>query len=354
MSYSRTYRSSVSYSGSVSYSYPASQSGGRGSAHYSGTIPVNITVNVRTEPFDGSLSRFNNSIDTLGASVVAMRAAQCAAIQKTAEEVSASLINGFFGTVNTELSQQLQALDSAMKAEFGLLQQQSKTVEDKKNVMEGDYNRISSRYAKLFADLDNECYKRIYALDKQSFNLSEKVQKQLLSESVSDTASANLLGIEELSSSKTMFFVSAINRKVMEVLRTLHNYISQELVIHSLINSFLLNEQIDEKLVLGIPVIWSENDSLETGTTSKECFIPAGISEERKRAITDAVDRFCANAEWKTIEQEEKELLNREFNAMAEADFLNAEDENGQRIYQTMLSLWHNSDSLCMEERRKQ
>jgi hypothetical protein len=350
MSYSESYSASVPYSGSVSYSYPASQNGGSGTAHFSGSVPVNVTINVNTAPFDGSVDRFKTSIGALGASVAAMHAAQCAAIQQTASEISTSLINGFFGTINTELSQQLQALDSAIKAGFGLIQQQGKAVTDKKNVMEGDYNRISSRYLKLFADLDNECYKRIYALDRQSFTLSEKVQKQLLSESSSDAAAMNLLGIEELSSSKTLVFASSLNRKALEVLKTLHDYITQEFRINSLINTFLFNEEAGDPLSISIPVIWSESDMPEGGAVNRECFISDQVDPQGKQAITEKVNMFCSGASsaWKALEEQEKESLNREFNTLAESYFSGAGEET-ERVYRTMLSLWQNAQMSSLE-----
>jgi len=48
MSYSRSYSASIPFSGSVSYSYPKSDTGGSGTAHYSGSVPVNVTINVNT------------------------------------------------------------------------------------------------------------------------------------------------------------------------------------------------------------------------------------------------------------------------------------------------------------------
>jgi hypothetical protein len=279
-----------------------------------------------------------------------MHAAQCAAIQQTASEISTSLINGFFGTINTELSQQLQALDSAIKAGFGLIQQQGKAVTDKKSVMEGYFNRISSRYMKLFADLDNECYKRIYALDKQSFTLSEKVQKELLNESSSDAAAMNLLGIEELSSSKTLVFASSLNRKALEVLKTLHDYITQEFKINSLIETFLFSEKTGEPLSISIPVIWSESDMPENGTINHECFISDQIDQEKKQIIMERVNMFCSGASsvWNILEETKKETLNREFNTLAESYFSGAGEE-AERVYRTMLSLWQNAQMSSLE-----
>ena len=350
MSYSERYHANIPFSGSVPYSYPASEHGGTGVAHYSGAVPVNVTINVNTGPFDGSVKKFNNSVDVLSGSVVAMKAAQCAAIQKTAAEVSTSVINGFFGTIKTELSQQLQALDSAIKATLGLLMQQGRAVTEQKDAMEGDYNRVSSRYIRLFADLDNECHKRIYTLDKQSFTLSEKVQKELLSESSVNTAAMNLLGIEEVSSSKTLVFISSLNRKALDVLQTLHNYITQESKLNSLVNSLLSNEVTDGNIPFFVPVVWTESDKPEDGNVRHENFIPDCV-QQGKQAITEKTDSFCtgvSQSEWRAVEKSGREALNREFNALAESCFTDSDDETEQRIYKTMLSLWQNSNLLSL------
>jgi len=350
MSYSNSYSTSVSYSGSVSYSYPKSESGGSGTAYYSGNIPINVVITVNTEPFDGSVARFNSSIAALGGSVAAMNVAQCAAIQQTAREVSESLINGFFGTINSELSQQLQALDSAIKSGFAMIQDLGKAVADKKNVMEGDYNRITSRYIKIFADLDNECYKRVYALDNQSFALSQKVQEQLLSEPASNAAAANLLSIEEVSFSKTLVFVSSLNRKALEVLKTLREYITQEAKMNNLIDSFLHDEETADNTPLCVPVIWSESDMLQGGAPNRECFIPGYLGPQEQQAISEKVNMFCAGTSaWKTAGETERESLSREFNSLAESCFANAEEETDQRIYRTMMSLWQGADLALLK-----
>lgn len=352
MSYSEKYHANIQYSGSISYSYPASQSGGSGTAHYNGNIPVNVVIHVNTQPFDGSVGHFNSSVDALTGSVAAMHAAQCVAIQKTSEEVSSSLINGFFGLINTELSQQIQALDSAIKAAFGLITEQGKAVTDKKNQMEGDFNRISSRYIRLFTDLDTECHKRIYALDKPSFLLSEKVQKQLLSETSCNTVALNLLGIEEVSSSKTLMFASSINRKTLDVLKTLHDYIMQESTISVLVNSLLLDEEIEKNITLHIPVIWIDSDMLEGNTNNHESFIPGFIEAQAENEIAEKAEAFCSSASrtiWSPFEEQEKKAIDSEFKVLAEACFVDSNDETERRIYQTMLSLWQNSELFSLK-----
>jgi len=342
MSYTERYSGSVHYSGYVNY--PKSETGG--SVPYSGYETVYVTINVNTDPFDGSVNSFNRSVDVLTGSVVAMNGAQCLAIRETAKEVSEALINGFFTTINSELSQQIVALDNAVKATLGKITEQSKVVSDKKRQMEHDYNEISSRYQSHFINLDNECYRRICALDKSSFYLSKKVQEGLLSEIPNNTAALNLLGIEEASSAKMFILISSLSRKTLDVLQTLHNYISQELRINSAVNSFLFSESIAEQTLFYIPVIWTESDMLEDAPVMRESFIPDNFDDREKQAVTEKTGLFCSglpqNA-WETMPEQERETLNKEFRTLAELEFHDSDNETEQRIYRTMLSLWQNS-----------
>ena len=346
MSYSESHHASIPYSGSVSYSYPPSEHGGSGTAHYSGNVSVNITINVNTLPFDGSVGQLNNSIDILTGSVVAMHSAQVAAIQTTATEVSSAIINGFFGTINSELSQQIQALNSAINAGLGLIMEQNKAVTDKNTAMENDYNRISSRYIRLFSDLDEECHKRIYALDKNSFNLSEKVNRELLNESANSASVNNLLLVDEIASSNMFFLVSSLNRKTSFVLRTLFDYISQESKINSLVDSFLFNEEIDKNISVNIPVIWSESDMLEGSQVNHDIAIQNFLDQEKKQIITNGIEQYCSGINsslWKPVAELEKNSINAEFNSLAESCFTDSTNEIEKRIFNTMLSLWQNS-----------
>jgi hypothetical protein len=333
----------------VSYNYPASQSGGSGTAFYSGEVPVNVTINVDTGPFDGSVQNCNKTIDALTHSVVVMNAAQCAAIQETSQKVSKSLIDGFFGAIKTELSQQLQALDSAIKAGLGLIREQGKAVSAQKNTMEIDFNRISSRYVALFADLDDECYKRIYALDKNAFMLSEKVQKKLVSEQTSNSAALSALEMGEDASSKILLLISNLNRKAKQVLKTLHEYITQESRLTALVDSFLFEEERQEKTPVYIPVLWSERDEIDGSAEYHETFASEYLDQAQKKHIAEKTDAFCSvNSSWRPLSAEEKESLHRAFAVLAEKHFETKTGDTEQRVYKTTLSLWQNSDLLSL------
>ncbi|MDR2509295.1 MAG: hypothetical protein LBC77_01475 [Spirochaetaceae bacterium] len=346
MSYQQNYSATVPFSGSQHVSYPASEKGGSMTVRYSGQIPINVGIRVNTEPFDSSVSRCNGSIDLLSSSVVAMNAAQCAAIKETGRAVSQAIINGFYGAINTELSQQIQALDSAVKANFGLIEQQAKAVSAQKVVMETDYNRISSRYTTLFADLDSECHKRIYALDKKSFLLSQKIQEELLSEKNRNNAAFNLLESIEESSSKLLLAISRINRTAREVLYALREYISQETKIERLIGSFIMQETADEPAAVYNPALVAETIQPESAASVYNAYIPEYMTEDQKTEIARRVIAECStlqNDAWADISVDEREILNREFTAAAENHFEGKDGVFEKRMYAVLLSLWQNA-----------
>jgi hypothetical protein len=346
MSYTQRFHDSISVHGSKSVSYPKSDSGGTMTVSYSETVPLDITVNVETEPFDDSISVCNGSIDVLTGSVIAMNGAQVAAIQETTRKVSQSLIDGFFGTINTELSQQIQALDSAIQAGAGLIAEQGKAVSAQKRVMETDYNRISSRYAALFKNLDDECHKRIYALDKYSFKLAHDVQKKLLLETGANTAAGNVLGIQDESSSKLMLLISRLKRMAHDVLNVLRVYVGQETAIAAQIDSFMIDEKIEGKQTEYVPVIWVEEDDLGGTGTDRNCYMSDSMPKDKQDLIAQSVDsRFTAETGRRAIAAggDEKNTLDKEIRALSESAFAGVSDEKELRVYDKIIELWRNN-----------
>jgi hypothetical protein len=360
MSYSKPYTINVPYSGSISVNYPKSENGGSKNVSYSGTTSAEIVIHVDTAPFDHSVARVNNHVDGLTGAVIAMNAAQVAAINNTAQAVSSSILNGFFGTIKAEISQQLQALDSAVKATFGLIQEQGKAVTQKKDQMESDFNRIKSRYVDLFTNLDIECRKRISELDKPAFYLSEIIQKKLINETASGEGAKNFVAINEEASSKMMLLTSSILKRAREVIKTIDDYITQEIRLTALIDSFVEPKQINKKTALLIPVIFIESDTLEDNNAglSCDCFLPGIVSDKDRPAITEQINTFCRNetvSRWDKPDETSQDVLDKEFRLLAETEFADNADDAGEaahkrRIYDKLVELWENRDFLALSK----
>ncbi len=177
MSYKRKFTRTicVEYSGSVSY--PASETGGFKS--YSGHVyeDVEFIVEVDTDPFEESIKDMKESVDLVTGSVVATKAAHVKSIYDTSKQVGDTIIAGFFKTVKSDISQQITELKTKTDALLVQLHELAKRCNDKRRQMGNDYQRICSRYGKLFNDLNRELENRIHAIDEPIFKFQRKTSE---------------------------------------------------------------------------------------------------------------------------------------------------------------------------------
>ncbi len=173
MSYTHTYRKTIRipYSGSVSYTYGPSQSGGSGTVHYSGTAEeeVEVDIEVDTVPFDSEVADCNRHVDVLTGAVVATETAQVASIRQKAKQVGETIVSGFFSTVRFEIATQIKELRSRVDALLLDIREKQRKLLELKSQMENDYHRVSEQYGKIFGELNRELDNRVHALDRPVF-----------------------------------------------------------------------------------------------------------------------------------------------------------------------------------------
>ena len=174
MSYSKHYTTSVSYSGSVSYTYPASEHGGSGTVHYSGSVPINIEIEVDTDPFDNSVEGTKLALAGVTGALSATEAAQVAAIREASQKIARSATQGFFSVLKSEMSSQVTEFSSSMKSSMGLILEEARSIEHVHQQMDADYHAIKGRYQRIFDELDRELDRRVKELDKSAFQLSTR------------------------------------------------------------------------------------------------------------------------------------------------------------------------------------
>lgn len=182
MSYSKRYKKTITVSGSKSETvrYPASQSGGTTSVtvHYTEQVPINIEIDIDTQQFDREVESCSLNVDELTGAVVASETAQIAAVSHHARKVSRTIVDGFFGFIRSEISQQIAELSKSIEAQVMHLNDLRKSCLSKKQQMEGDFTRIASRYGKIFEDLNRELENRIHELDQPAFTFVHETGEQ--------------------------------------------------------------------------------------------------------------------------------------------------------------------------------
>ena len=235
MGYRRSFTETISvhYSGSVSY--PASQSGG--SVSYSGTTyeTVHVNIYVDSDPFENSVHNCNSKIAGLNTSVTAMSAAQVAAIRKNAEQIGSTIVKGFFSTVSSEISQQIAELRSSVDATLLRLNELSKQCADKQRQMQSDYTRITTRYMKIFSELDAECKNRIFEIDRPAFIFKQTTDNSAARATGNDLVSTAAVAGGENSALEARIAASNTKRSAMEALSCANNFLAQQRKTESVI-----------------------------------------------------------------------------------------------------------------------
>jgi hypothetical protein len=308
MSYRRSFhkRIAVYYSGRVNY--PASEHGG--SVSYSGTEyeDVQVNIDVETTPFDNSVASCNNTVNVLTGAVVATEAAQIASIDSNAKKVGSTIVEGFFKTIRSEISQQIAELSSRLDATLAHLHGMAKRCVEKQTQMQDDYQRISSRYLKMFDDLNNELSNRIYELDKPAFVFKNQSDKQ--AEHTLSGGLASMVAISGAESGDLQARISAsiAKKRALDTIRKANTFLVKQKRLNDTINQTVLNESVEAIRYSPVCFIETQNEESRIGKNLYQAdFLP-------KMQANEIISDFQTKT-WGGVSQESTNQIGRYFNA---------------------------------------
>lgn len=312
MSYTRSYRETITVSGSktVSVSYPASQNGGSTSAtvYYTEDVPVNVNIDVDTNPFDDSVENCNANVNLLTGAVVATETAQIASIDKNSKQIANTIISGFFGYIRSEISQQVSELSQSIDAHLMHLSELAQSCLSKQKQMQNDYVRISGRYAKIFEDLNNELSSRIHELDKHAFKFKKESDSQKIRSSENDMVSTvSVFGMES-ADLQSKVSASIAKKRAFDTINKTKVFLWQQKKLNTTVQQSMQNESIS--CFRYIPVCYFESNS-NINQTDKKLYtadiVSSKIEDWRKNEI---LDYFSINKlNWDKISVENSTIL---------------------------------------------
>ena len=334
MSYSRKYREriAVPYSGSVRYSYPASEKGGSGTAHYSGTTyeDVNVNIEVDTVAFDNSVENCNTNVNLLTGAVVATEAAQIISIDKNAKKVGKTIVDGFFGYLRSEISQQIAELTQGIDSRLMHLRELSKAVVDKKRQMEGDFLRISSRYIKTFDDLNNELSNRIFELDKPTFVFKKELDNQSIRTSNNDLVNTVAIFGKEGSELHSKISASIAKKRALDTLNKAKVFLWQQKKLNNTVQQSMLNESTAS--LQFSPVCFMETKA-DKNQITKGIHAPSFVSAlQENQTKIELIEQFNESTNsWSAITKDYTDNLKLYFNSELNKSYTTA-DQHSVRV----------------------
>lgn len=327
MSYTRSYSEYITVRGSktVSVSYPASENGGTTyeTIEYSEEVPIDVNINVDTLPFDNSVENCNAKVNLLTGAVVATETAQIISINKNSKKIADTIINGFFGYIRSEISQQVSELSQNIEAHLMHLTELAHSCLNKQKQMESDYVRISGRYAKIFEDLNKELSNRIHELDKHAFSFKKESEQQSARTSENDMVSTvSIFGLES-ADLQSKISSSIAKKRALDTINKSKVFLWQQKKLNLTVLQSMQNETISGFKY--VPVCYFEsnngNDQIEKKIYSSE-LISSSIDNWRSNELLEKLSGEKYN--WVKISDEDslniKNNINTEINKKIASD----------------------------------
>ena len=352
MSYSETFHSSVTVSGTVSVHYPASEHGGTTTASYSETVPVDWTVYVDTAPFDASVVEAESAVDSLTGSIVSLNEAEVESIRQSSRKVRDSLASGFFNLIWKDLSENLISQINRIKTKFELLLQFSKDLEAKQQRMTEDVARLQRHYYTVFHSLDEDLEHRISALDQPAFRLGHGQRQQLLLEPYTKATAFGISQMIEGNRPENMMVRARTNRSVSRVLGAIGSYVSENEAYRRKISGTVFDKRTEEATREYVPVIVCVRaDMQEQGKSSISC-IASRLGDQKKvtERVLSHMKTLGASA-WSDIDGERLDIIDRYFRSYVEKSSAEDGGQHDERVYQQMLKMWNENKAKTKEVR---
>lgn len=323
MSYTRSYHQQIAvhYSGSVSF--PASQNGG--SVSYNGTEYEDVTVNIEvdTTPFDSSVSGCNSSVNFLTGAVVATEAVHVASINENAKKIGTTIVEGFFKTIRSEISQQIVELSKKIDSHLIHLYELAKTCSTKQKQMEADYSRLSTRYIKIFEDLNNELSNRIYELNKPAFMFKKESETQELRNSKNDLISTVAVFGSEGSGLRTKISASITKKRAFDTINQAYTFLWKQNKVEKTIVQCMHKDNISAKKY--VPFCFLETQS-EQNKIDKTIFQPEYLPQINHNELNDSFIK----QKWTNQSNENKNNIQQYFNIEVSSAYPSNDQHNSR------------------------
>lgn len=344
MSYSRTYRESVSKTVNVSYSYPASQNGGSGSKSVTVDIPVTIDIDVDTVPFDRSVNSANRHINLLTGSVIATESAHIAAKIQSSQDISDSIIEGFFGLIRSEINQQLTEIKPRVEALLVEMIYHQKACISKKEQLQIDFNRIAERYAKIFIELDKELKNRVRVLNQSAMAAHEEISSQV-HRTFSDTSTGiSTIFNKEGGDLHSMLYATSLKSRALLLIDNAKSYLFSEKNLAGQLQQILTPSNTDKVAIRHVPVLYVESKNASAAITLQVISSPQIPSlntnaEKLKWGFSNA------GAPWKSMEPSHRERIGTYLNLQV-AGYEGGSVKTNERVSKQIMHLWSNDHDI--------
>jgi hypothetical protein len=274
MSYARRYSTYISGTVSTRVSYPASQNGGTMSVSQEWQEPIEVLIQVDTNPFDHSVASLKHHVDALSGAVVTAESVYVIEKTHSANAISKSVTDGFFTLIHSDITQQMAAIKSKIDSLVMKLTDMKHGLLKIHQQMGQDYTRITERYSRVFEDLDQETKNRVSALDQELITVRREMSQQLDRPIDKGTTAITTVFGGENSQAQTAMVAAGIRARMNQLLINSQAYLASERALARNFDATLWEDLPTDGGVVSLPVLYLLADDPE-GHAIEELFTGA-------------------------------------------------------------------------------
>lgn len=295
---------------------------------------------VDTKPMARQIQTVSNSVQGTTTAVVAMQSAVVMAEKQAADRVCQNVNRGFYALIRSQISQKIAKLQSQVDSHLMQLNMQRKQLLAVKKHMEHDYNMLTRQYMKTFNGLNQNLKQRIFELDRPTVDFAVKDIARITNRAKVLPATVPVAQVEALSTSQKLI-ASNVKYRGKRVVDSMSSFLTDMSDQKQLTDSIMLNERKTHSITpIAVPVVICECNYDGTGSRAVELSMPTSQLDERTQlSISNQVNMSINALEWRYASDAE---VKNEYVKML------AESEAPQRIKDTMMRLFANSEHNCL------
>ena len=252
---------------------------------------------VDTSEMADSLDSVSSDVRSTSLAVLAMQQEVCEIERQSAAQIRENVNVGFFSLQHSQISQKKVMARSQAEACLLGLKQSAQALYRIKNQMTRDYQRITSRYTKLFKCLNDALKTRIYAIDKPASTVSDK-EYMTISRRITNCGGPLAVVQNELLNSQIQLTVSRCKKHCLSLIDKAKTFVTYNNELQSVISGISKDEAVYTTVTKYMPVLFiaSTDLNLEDSETSDiiigEEKFQKRISVEIKRGCFELNERF--------------------------------------------------------------
>ncbi len=270
----------------------------------------NIDCVVDTNPMAQSIDSVSRHVNATTVAVGAFQSAVLIAEREGSNHVCKNVNKGFFTLMHSQISQKIAAHQSRANSLEMQLEAQKKRLLGIKATMGRDYERIVSRYSRIFTGINKALKQRVVELDRPVFDFATRDVVCNMNRNNLLSAVVPVVQLENVTASQQ---ITASNMKhdSLAVIDSTEKFLRQMNEQKILTDKILLKSIPADHGTEHYPVAILESEIDSNGNKAYDVTVPDGLKKANKSDILGKVYESADSLDWK--DSEVNDIVRQEF-----------------------------------------